>query len=803
MHLRVPIHRLRFGMFVEAEVIDLLIHGEFRGFLELTGATYSAETTKRLRPKDHKRDGIVADGGLLITSLKQLEALREVCVSEVVINTERSEVVPDEAFPDEEGGDDSAVLPEVDGPPAEMPVLPEPAPVAPEMQRRHGIGPNKTGWMKLEVTEGGDRADLKVLSFGGDASLGEADVRRALEEEYGIRAGIEEAVLKRLVQQSAASPNRVIRGAFPIARATRPPLGRIGHIEYTCLQNIAGADFLPHAAMDEVWKRQSLDGDADAALRARIVAPGEELAVFVPEGDPELPQSIYGAEMPEAAAEAVLRAGANVTLTAGKYRSDIYGYLHLTEGEISVLSPVWVSHDRMKAQFVLLPSCGPRPELTWADLSQVLEQRRVRYGLVESSLEFLQRTSRVEATHVVEVAEGRRPDNLEPGRVIWGTAGAAALQGDEELDLEGRHRATSVRAEQLLAERHPAQEGRCGIDVAGHRIPGLPDEEETLEAGANVRVTRDEETDVRRYHATVDGVVRVRDGVLWVRPLVVVEGDLEGQHRTFEPGQDVLIKGAVGSGSTVRASGTVSIVGVVESGASVHSQEDVLVERGIIGHGTKVVALGEVHTRFVQSGSVVACGDVTVSGHLMDSQVRSGGHLRLSGEEGRSGTIVGGRALASSGVEARRVGSPTASNTVVGIGPDPSIAAQLRKLDKGIEFCRTNTTRIFLTLGQKDIDVAYFKQLIDKTPPQKRKPIMRLLEQLKQLVSTREQSVKKRQELEREQRRILEEARIRVSDMVFADVQIRMGEEVLKVTEDLRQPVFHWTPDGIRWDTDE
>ena len=72
------------------------------------------------------------------------------------------------------------------------------------------------------------KATLQVLSFGGDKSLGEDDVRRCLEEDYGIRTGIESAVLTRLVQQAAASPNRVISGAFPIAEgpAGRPAAGR-------------------------------------------------------------------------------------------------------------------------------------------------------------------------------------------------------------------------------------------------------------------------------------------------------------------------------------------------------------------------------------------------------------------------------------------------------------------------------------------------------------------------------------------------------------------------------------------------
>jgi len=785
-------------MFVEAEVIELLTEGEYRSFLELAGATYSVVTTKRLRPTDQKREQIAAEGGLLISSLRQLDALREVCVSEVMVDTERSEVVPDEALLDEEQDDEGPVLPEVDGLPAEIPEGPEPPRLAPGLQRRHGIGPDQTGWMKLELTEGGSRADLKVLSFGGDASLSEADVRRALVEDYGIQSGIEESVLRSLVRQAAASPTRVIRGAFPIARATRPSVERLGHVEYTCLQDIAGADFLPHAALGEAWKDRSLDQAGDTALEARIVASGEELARFIPTVDPELPQSIYGSDMPEAAAELVLRAGDNVALAGGTYTSDIYGYVHLSEGEISVLSPVWVSDDRMKGEFVLLPACGPRPELTWEALAQVLEQHSVRFGVQEHAVDMLQNTSRIEAPLQVTVAEGRLPEVLEPQRLDWGTAAAAAMQPDEEIDVETRHRAALAKEGQLLVELHPPLAGGFGIDVAGRRVPGLPADEQALEAGDNVEMTWDEETGVRCFRAAADGVVRIRDGVLLVRPLAVWVGDLEGQSRTFGPDHDVLITGGVGTGSVVRADGTVSIAGAVRSGASVHAQGDVLIEGGIVGQGTRVVALGAVQALFVHSGSVVARGDVTVAGHLVDSQVRAGGRLRVCGGGDDGGAILSGQALAATGVELRQAGSPT-SGAVVGIGPDLSIAAQIKKLSQGIEFCRTNTARILRTLGRNDIDVAYFKRLIDETPPWRRRPVMRLLEQLQQLANTRKQSLTQRQELEKEQQRLLQEARIRISEVAFADVQVRMGEASLTLDEDLRGPIFSWTPGGIHY----
>ena len=77
--------------------------------------------------------------------------------------------------------------------------------------------------------------------------------------------------------------------------------------------------------------------------------------------------------------------------------------------------------------------------------------------------------------------------------------------------------------------------------------------------------------------------------------------------------------------------------------------------------------------------------------------------------------------------------------------------------------------------------------------------MMRILEQLKSLAATRDQSLRKHQELQIEQERKLEEAEINISGHVSAGVLVRMGDETLTVTEDLPRAAFHKTADGISW----
>jgi len=95
MKKRLSITQLHVGMFIEAEVLSILVDGEVRHFLKPTAAAFVSSTAKRLRLSARKNEQIAHAGGMLMTSEKQIKALQEIGVSEVVINTDKSDVIPD------------------------------------------------------------------------------------------------------------------------------------------------------------------------------------------------------------------------------------------------------------------------------------------------------------------------------------------------------------------------------------------------------------------------------------------------------------------------------------------------------------------------------------------------------------------------------------------------------------------------------------------------------------------------------------------------------------------------------------
>ncbi len=376
-------------MFIDAEVCSLLVDGQICYYLEVREAAFAEDqaTRKRLRLSKRRYDQILSDGGMLLSSTRHIEALKAISVAEVSVDTERSEVILDE-WVEERGikpgrkrprtapaAADSQVwasaraaademsldFVEMPGPPAEPlpPPLPEQAQAG---QRRVTFGRGDKAWMKVEVKGKGEQAFLEVLSFGGDRSLGEKHILQALEELYGIRAGIDHAMISQLAVQATAFPTQVIRGQYLIARQAPPDPRQFGHLEYSFQKELPKTVSLPYDKLRRAFAQLDLGQVLDPELRVRLVSPGEELAVFVSTGSGQVIRDIFGNTQPLAGVEALLRPGPHVRLARGRYLAEIYGYACLLNGELSVIPSLWMTPIHMEAHFIYAsPDTPGRP----------------------------------------------------------------------------------------------------------------------------------------------------------------------------------------------------------------------------------------------------------------------------------------------------------------------------------------------------------------------------------------------------------------------------------------------------------
>ena len=461
-----------------------------------------------------------------------------------------------------------------------------------EGSQRQTFGSAGAAWIDLEISSDGNRATLKAVSFAGDKEIGFDDLKDALAEQYHIKYGLNDKLVQQLAARAAKAPFGVIRGDFPIAEGKPPNPGEDGRIEYPCLDKLPQDVSLSHAELPA-----AIAGSDEAPpdnLLTLLVAPVTEVARLFPPGNGEPGSDIFGQATMLEGVRAELKPGANVSESEGVVTSETLGYLRILKDEISVLSPLRISEDKMEASLVFLPEAQVPPPLQTDWLMQMLEAASVKAGILDTALEGICRTL-PEAPSTVLVAKGTPPKPGQDTHVDFTVdleKRSGKFRKDGSVDLRERNSAIGVTTGQSLGQVVPATAGTPGTDVTGAEISTTDGTTKEFVAGENVRL--ESKGDVSEFLAECDGNLSFDGSTIAVSQIFAVNGDVDYEVGNIHAPEEVQISGSVCSGFTVEAGGSVTIGGAIEAGAYVNAQGDVLVAQSIVGETTRVISLGDV-----------------------------------------------------------------------------------------------------------------------------------------------------------------------------------------------------------------
>lgn len=171
---------------------------------------------------------------------------------------------------------------------------------------------------------------------------------------------------------------------------------------------------------------------------------------------------------------------------------------------------------------------------------------------------------------------------------------------------------------------------------------------------------------------------------------VTISGDVETGAAPIEATADVIIEGAVRAGASIRAGGSVTVHGAVES-AQIHAGADIRIDGGIVGRGSAVLTAGRrITARYCEEAELHAGADVTVTGGgLIHSRIETAG--RLLAEQG---AVVGGSIYAREGAVVKALGNDSNVRTLVAIGFNPEVLIAGQRLEKAQKKQRENVARI-------------------------------------------------------------------------------------------------------------
>jgi len=325
-----------------------------------------------------------------------------------------------------------------------------------------------------------------------------------------------------------------------------------------------------------------------------------------------------------------------------------------------------VSNDRMEAYITFIAAIGEGRHLTRDDILALLE----REGVVadDTLLENVITTPIYERK--LPIARGRAPlpgtdgylqfhfdrSNLKPKPKIMEDGSVNFKQLDMfRLCQRGDVLVTSV----------PPREGVPGIDVYGKAVmPDKTKEAAVIPMGKGTVLSDD------GLHLIADesGQLLILEGKINISPQLEIQGNVDNSTGNVDFNGQVIVRGNITSGFTVKAKGTIEVSGVCEAATLISEKGSIILGSGAQG-GDKAVleAAQDITAKFIEGCTVTAGGNI-MADSILKSKVKCDGSVTLSG---KNGLLVGGSLVAGQKLVARTIGSPMGTQTLIEVGGSP------------------------------------------------------------------------------------------------------------------------------------
>ncbi|MGN0484254.1 MAG: DUF342 domain-containing protein [Lachnospiraceae bacterium] len=338
-----------------------------------------------------------------------------------------------------------------------------------------------------------------------------------------------------------------------------------------------------------------------------------------------------------------------------------------------------ISYDSMEAYLYVPEPQNGVPPYTVEQLEDFLKQNGVIMGIMHKSLEEM--VEKKIYGHEVLVAKGKVKKEGKDGYFEYAFQqeldGSPKVNPNGTVDYWNLNLIELVDEGQVVAVYHPAVQGEDGFDVRGTEKRATLAREQRPLSGKGF--ARSEDNLV--YTAAVSGKIELKGTRLTISPIYEIYGDVGVKSGNVDFNGDVVIHGNVISGMSVKASGTVTVDGIVES-ATIEADGDIVLRNGVKGGGKALIASqSNIHARYLEYSKVVA-GENIDSEAIIDCQVQCGDTITLKGKYAR---ILGGTVRATKQIICNEIGSDADLHTQVYVGWEKKTLEAQRQLETEIK----------------------------------------------------------------------------------------------------------------------
>lgn len=437
-----------------------------------------------------------------------------------------------------------------------------------------------------------------------------------------------------------------------------------------------------------IWKdwKETMDASGDEKARndlSEMFSNLESFELVLEAADtPELPMSDSEIE------EEKQRATVHLMMKATEYHRMVQPDEDGVVPDIDAYIVVHTAQRRMAAWAFAFPPSGNGKPLQRAQLYMALHEYSVCSGIRSEALNYLVEEQPyfklIPVAYGTPMIPGKNGSIKENFKREVEKSFAVNERGD--VDYRTQNYIQIIHTGDVICEIVPPTNGVDGMDIFGNVLPAKNGEPAKPHLGQNTALSSDK----LQIVASMDGHLKYENGIFHVKPSYYVPGDVDLNTGNIEFLGDVHICGDVRENFIVRATGTVTIDGLVE-GAIIEAGKDIFIAKGILGDEKAVIkAGGNVQTEYIES-CIIYAGDTVQASSIISSFVYSDN--QIVAKVGR-GTIIGGKLIAANRIEARTIGCRTERPTLLVIGELPYMSQQRNDLSQALEKILTERTEL-------------------------------------------------------------------------------------------------------------
>lgn len=437
---------------------------------------------------------------------------------------------------------------------------------------------------------------------------------------------------------------------------------------------------------------------------------------------------------------------------------------------------VTISKDAMTALLVLHPPNDGELELELNEVMADLSKAGVTFGIKEDAI--LSALSGKGYNTPFIVAQGIPPQKGESTRFDYKfdptNNHSPKVDAHGHIDYKDIHFIQNAEAEQVLAIRTLPDAGMPGTTVTGKEVGAPAGRDLPFRNGSNTKISEDGLS----LMAAVSGAIVFKHGEISIKDTMLISGDVDHNIGNLDCRGSLKVTGHVKAGFVLGVDGDLEVNGNVED-CTIMVKGSIMIKGGFFGNGTgKLVADGNITLKFAEGQHVIAGGDVTVGGELINCQVTAGGSVFVKGKRGK---IVGGDTRAVKEIRSAILGTDAGTLTVLRVAFNSELMHKYYEINREMIRLRTDKQRV------KDALYGLYRLQMDgKLSPDRVEALNKLEAFQREFPVNIESLETQRAEIEAQVRE-LRDAHIIAEEILFSGVRAYFGLIYRDVMEDLRE----------------